>query len=56
MAEDEFVGWHRQLNELEFEQTPGDSAGQRSLVCCTPWGLKGLDTTQRLNNKDCAEE
>ena len=22
----------------EFEQTPGDRGGQRSLVCCSPWG------------------
>ena len=22
----------------EFEQTPGDSEGQRSLACCSPWG------------------
>ena len=29
-AEDELVGWHHQLNELEFEQTPGASGGQRS--------------------------
>ena len=24
------VGWHLQLNEHEFDQTPGDSRGQRS--------------------------
>ena len=27
------VGWHHQLNGHEFEQTPGDSEGQGSLVC-----------------------
>ena len=27
MAEDEMVGWHHQLNGLEFEQTPGDGDG-----------------------------
>ena len=33
-TEDEtVVGWHHQLNGLEFEQTPGDSEGQGSLVC-----------------------
>ena len=32
------VGWHRQLNGHEFEQTPGNSEGQGSLVCCSPWG------------------
>ena len=34
MTEDETVGWH-QLNGHEFEQTPGDSGGQESLVCCS---------------------
>ena len=32
-AEDEMVGWHHQLNGNDLEQTPGDSGGQRSLVC-----------------------
>ena len=27
------VGWHHQLNGNDLEQTPGDSGGQRSLVC-----------------------
>ena len=29
----------------EFEQTPGDSEGQGSLMCCSPWGHKKADTT-----------
>ena len=45
MTEDEIVVWHHQLNGNEFEQTPGDSEGKGSLVCYSPWGLKGLDTT-----------
>ena len=36
----EMVGWHRQLNGHEFEQTPGESEGQESLVCCGPWRHK----------------
>ena len=32
-------------NEHEFEQTPGDSGGQKSLTCCSPWGTKEPDTT-----------
>ena len=40
MTEDEMVGWHHQLNGFEFEQTPGDSEGWESLVCCSPWDLK----------------
>ena len=38
VTEDETVKWHHQLNGCEFEQTVGDSEGQRSLVCCSPWG------------------
>ena len=41
------VGWHHRLNGYdEFEQTLGDSEGQGSLVCCSPWGHKELDTTE----------
>ena len=29
---------HHWLNGHEFEQTPGDSEGQGSLECCSPWG------------------
>ena len=40
-------GWQRMrwldgvtnLMDIEFEQTPGESEGQGSLVCCSPWGL-----------------
>ena len=46
------VEWHHQLNGRVFEQSPGDSERQGSLVCCSPWGLKELDTTERLNNKN----
>ena len=51
MTEDEMVGWHHRLNGHEFEQAPGNSEGQEgqgSLVCCSPWGLKESDTTERL--------
>ena len=41
-TEDEMVGWHHKLNGREFEQTPGDSEGQRSLACCSPLGWKGV--------------
>ena len=33
VIEDETVGWHHGLNGHEFEQTPGDTEGQGSLVC-----------------------
>ena len=47
---EEMGGWHHQFNGHEFEQTPGDDEGQGSLVCCSPQGLKELDTTEQLNN------
>ena len=37
---DEMVGSHHQLDGHEFEQTPGDSKGEGSLVCCSPWVTK----------------
>ena len=46
MAEDEMVGWHHQLNGLEFEQHLEDSEGHRSLACCSPWGPKELNMTE----------
>ena len=49
VADDEMVGWHHWLNGHEFEQAPGVGDGQGSLVCCSPWGGKELDTTERLN-------
>ena len=41
--EDEMVGWHHWCNGHEFEQVPGDSEGQGSLACCSPWGCKEWD-------------
>ena len=49
MTEDEMVGWHHWVNGHEFEQAPGLGDGQGSLVCCSPWGCKEADTTERLN-------
>ena len=46
------VGWHHQLNGHEFEQTPGDTEGQGSLVCCGPWGCKESDKTQQPNSNN----
>ena len=46
------VGWHHQLNGHEFEQTLGDSEGQGSLECCSPWGHKELDMIKQLNNNN----
>ena len=52
MTEDEMVGWHHRLNGNEFEQAPGDYEGQGSLACCSPWGLKESDTTEKLKNNN----
>ena len=49
MTEDEMLGWHHQLDGHEFEKAPGDSDGQGGLVCCSPWGRKESNTTDRLN-------
>ena len=49
-TEDEMVGWHHQLNGNEFEQTPGDGEGERSLAGWSPQGLKQSDMTHWLNN------
>ena len=45
MTEDEMVGWHHQFNGHEFEQTPGDSEKQGSLLCGSPRIHKELDMT-----------
>ena len=49
MTEDEMAGWHHLFNEHDLGQTLGDSEGQGSLACYSPWGLKELDTTELLN-------
>ena len=50
-TEDEMVQWHPWLNGHEFEHAPGDSEGQGSLVCCSPWGCKELNMTEWLNTQ-----
>ena len=45
--EDEMVGWHHWLNGHEFEQAPGDSEGQGSLACCSPWGRRESDLPEQ---------
>ena len=48
-TEDEIIGWHHQLDAYEFEQALEVGDGQRRLACCSPWGRKESDTTERLN-------
>ena len=48
-------GWMASLTcEHEFEQAPGVGNIQENLACCSPWGCKELDTTERLNWTDVA--
>ena len=37
------------LMDMSLSKHWGDGEGQRSLVCCSPWGLIELDMTERLN-------
>ena len=46
MTEDKMVGQLHRLNGYEFKQISGDSEGQGSLACCSPWGRKESDTTE----------
>ena len=32
--------------DMNFEQNQGDSKGQGSLACCSPWGCKESDMTE----------
>ena len=49
MTEDEMAGWHHWLNWHGFGWTPGVGDGQGGLVCCSSWGGKELEMTERLN-------
>ena len=46
------VAWHHQLNGHEIKQAPEAGEGQGSLECCSPWGHKESDTTERLNKTE----
>ena len=49
MTNDNMVGWHHRLDGHEFEKALGVSDAQGSLECCSPWGCKESDTSERLN-------
>ena len=51
VTEDEVIRWHHRLHGHDFEQTLGDTEGQGSLACCSPWGSK-LDMPEGLNNNN----
>ena len=48
-TEDKMVGWHHWLDGHEFEKALGVGDGQGGLMCCSPWGGKESDMTERLN-------
>ena len=48
-TEDEMAGWHHRFDGRGFWWTPGVGDGQGGLVCCSSWGHKESDTTERLN-------
>ena len=49
-TENEMVGWHHRLNGHGFGWTPGVGDRQGCWACCSPWGRKVSDTTERLNH------
>ena len=51
-TEDEMIGWHHQCDGHEFEQAPEVGDGQGGLACCSPWGGRESDVTERLNWTD----
>ena len=48
-TEDEMAGWHQRLDGHGFGWTEGVGDGQEGLACCSSWGRKESDTTERLN-------
>ena len=41
---------------MSSEQALGDGEGQGSLACCSPWGHKESDMTERLNQNKLEKE
>ena len=37
------------MDMSQLEQTPGDGEGQGGLACCSPWGHRKSDVTERLS-------
>ena len=42
-------GWMASVTQHELAWAPGARDVQGSLVCCSPWGCKESDTTERMN-------
>ena len=41
------IGWHHRLNGHEFEHILGDSEGQGTLACSSPWVHKKSDSATK---------
>ena len=52
VIEDELARQHHWLNGCEVLHTPGDSERLGSLACCSQWGHKESERTERLNNSN----
>ena len=48
-TEEQMAGWHHRLSWHGFGWTLGVDDGQGGLACCSSWGLRESDTTERLN-------
>ena len=55
VTEAEMVGSYHRLSGREFEQTPGDSDRQESLVCCSQAGRKEVDMTEQLSSNNSSK-
>ena len=49
ITEDEMAGWHHRLDGRGFGWNSGVGDGQGGLTCCSSWGRKESDMTERLN-------
>ena len=43
------IGGHHQFNGHEFEEAQEMVKIREALICCSPWGHKYSDMTERLN-------
>jgi len=53
MTNAEMVGWHQPWTCILVTLEVGNILG--SLACCSPWGRKELDMTERLNRNEQKE-
>ena len=51
--EDEMVGWHHWLNGHQFEQIPGDSERQGSLMCSNHGVIKSQKWLSNWTSNNC---